>query len=117
MSDCKSQGGGKITIPAGKYLLSPFNLTSNIELHLERDCILLASTDHSKWNIVESLPSYPKDPNGGRVGAFISGCNISNVSITGYGTIDGQGIAWWEVDGLLYGRPRLIEPMYCNNFK
>jgi polygalacturonase len=34
----------------------------------------------------------------------------------GAGTIDGQGDAWWETEGLQYGRPRLIEPMYCRNF-
>ena len=53
-----------------------------------------------------------------RAGAFIGGCNITNSSIRGYGTIDGQGDAWWNADSsaYLYGRPRLIEPMYCTNF-
>lgn len=48
--------------------------------------------------------------------AFIGGLNIENSSIRGEGTIDGQGSAWWDQDGLTYGRPRLIEPMYCKNF-
>ena len=42
--------------------------------------------------------------------------NITNSSIRGSGTIDGQGSAWWDNPDLQYGRPRLIEPMYCQNF-
>lgn len=48
--------------------------------------------------------------------AFIGGVGIANSSIRGAGTIDGQGSGWWETEGLQYGRPRLIEPMYCSNF-
>ena len=107
--------GGRIVFPVGRYLLSPFNLTSNIELYLEENAILLATTDHTKWPIVQNLPGYPAEPSG-RVGAFISGTNITNVKIIGPGTIDGQGSAWWNKDGLIYGRPRLIEPMFCKSF-
>jgi polygalacturonase len=55
----KCSGGGRIVFPAGKYLLSPFNLTSNLELYLEADSTLLASTDFSRWPIVPPFPSYP----------------------------------------------------------
>lgn len=53
-----------------------------------------------------------------RCGPFIGGNNISNFSIRGRGTIDGQGEAWWNAEGgsFLHGRGRLIEPMYCSNF-
>lgn len=56
----KCADGGRITFPAGKYLLSPFNLTSNLELYLEEGSTLLASTDFSRWPIVAALPSYPE---------------------------------------------------------
>lgn len=51
--------GGRIVFPAGKYLLSPFNITSNMQLYLEKDSTLLATTDISRWPIVPPLPSYP----------------------------------------------------------
>lgn len=53
-----------------------------------------------------------------RCGSFIGGSNISNSSIRGHGTIDGQGAAWWDAESgaFLHGRGRLIEPMYCYNF-
>lgn len=111
--------GGQVFVPGpGTYLLSPFNLTSNIELYIDIGATLLASANFSSYPVVEPLPSYPDDYNGGRTGAFIGGNNISNVRISGLGTLDGQGQAWWNEDHSLfpYGRPRMIEPMYCTNF-
>ena len=35
---------------------------------------------------------------------------------TGNSVITGNGDSWWDADGLLYGRPRLIEPMFCSDF-
>jgi polygalacturonase len=110
------ESGGRVVVPAGNYLLSPFNMTSNMELFLDDDAVLMASTDFNHWTVVEPLPSYPTDY---RYGPFIGGDNIVNVTIRG-GTIDGQGQAWWDAerDGeLLHGRPRLIEPRYCQNFQ
>lgn len=109
---------GSVYVPLGKYLLSPFNLTSNSDLFLDLGAVLLASTDFSSWPIVINLPSYP-DPDGLRYGAFIGGVDIHNVTIRGSGTIDGQGQAWWDASAkgeLAYSRPRLIEPMYCSHF-
>jgi polygalacturonase len=108
--------GGVVVIPAGTYLLSPFNLTSNIDLLMDTNAKLIATTDFSRWPVVEPLPSYPTDI---RYGPFIGGNNIVNVSIRG-GAIDGQGQAWWDADAakeLAYGRPRLIEPRFCQNFQ
>ncbi len=51
--------GGQVRVPAGTYLLSPFNLSSNTELYLEAGSTLLATTDFSKWQVVAPLPSYP----------------------------------------------------------
>lgn len=55
----KCSDGGIITFPAGKYLLSPFELKSNIELNLQKDSVLLATTDWNRWPVVPPLPSYP----------------------------------------------------------
>lgn len=105
--------GGKVVVPAGSYLLSPFNMTSNTDLYLEAGAILLATTDFDRWPIVEALPSYQ---DGNRIAPFIGGIGIANSSIRGTGTIDGQGSAWWNAASLPFGRGRLIEPMYCTNF-
>ena len=109
---------GTVFVPGGRYVLSPFNLTSHTDLLLDDEAVLLATTDFSRWPVVSNLPSYP-DPEGLRYGAFIGGTHIHNVTIRGGGSIDGQGQAWWDAAAngeLVYGRPRLIEPMYCSHF-
>lgn len=55
----KCRAGGRIVFPAGRYLLSPFNITSNMELYLEKGSVLLATTDWSRWPVVAPFPSYP----------------------------------------------------------
>jgi len=55
----KCRDGGRIVFPAGQYLLSPFNITSNMELYLEKGSVLLATTDWSRWPVVAPFPSYP----------------------------------------------------------
>eukprot|EP01038_Epipyxis_sp_PR26KG_P008835 gene8835-11926_t len=113
----KCKDGGRIVIPPGRYLLSPFTLLSNIELHLEHDAELIATNDTLRWPIISNYPSYPPTGNGNmRVGPFIGGVGITNVSITGFGKINGQGSAWWDSANLPFGRPRLIEPMDCSYF-
>lgn len=57
LNDCHD--GGQIFFKSGKYLLSPFNLSSDMELYLDEGATLLATSDFDKWPIVEELPSYP----------------------------------------------------------
>lgn len=51
----------RVIVPEGNYLLYPFNLTSNLDLYLEENAILMATTDFSMWPKVASLPSYPPE--------------------------------------------------------
>jgi polygalacturonase len=65
------------------------------------------------------LPSYGH-PSGGlnspysgvRYCSLIHGDNLHNVTITGQGTINGQGPLWWaRIHQLNYTRPHLVEIM------
>ena len=118
-----------ILLPEGyNFLSAPLNLTSNRVFTVNG--VLSAVTDPDLWPVVAPLPSYPKPvENYGRMenryGAFIGLFEGSNVTITGTGTIDGQGFVWWERSGRLPGhkdtlkhtRPRLFEPMYSSNIR
>ncbi|MBO7728169.1 MAG: glycoside hydrolase family 28 protein, partial [Oscillospiraceae bacterium] len=44
---CTDLGGGRVVIPAGKYLSGTICLRSNVELHLESGAELIASLDAS----------------------------------------------------------------------
>ena len=56
---------------------------------------------------------------------FLSGRNLTDVTITGKGTIDGSGARWWEpaeearrkVPGYTLPRPNLIRIVGCKNLK
>jgi polygalacturonase len=117
-----AENGGSIIFSSGSYLLSPFELTSNLELVLaDEDSILIADDSQMyTWPTTEPYPSYAPESSGMRLSPFIGGSGIKNVTIRGPGTIDGRGQSWWDAaenHTLAYTRPRLLEPMYCSGFR
>jgi len=90
---CSKDNDGKVIVPSGKYLTGPIYLKSNINLHLEKDALILFSDNFndyppvkSRWEGVECFGYSP----------CVYGENLENISITGPGIIDGQGSAWWK---------------------
>ncbi|HOF42925.1 MAG TPA: glycoside hydrolase family 28 protein [Candidatus Moranbacteria bacterium] len=92
--DCAKNGGGKVIIPKGKWLTGPIKLQSNIDLHLEEGAEVSFSTNFSDYLPVvfsrfEGIELYNYSP-------LIYAKDCENVAITGKGTLDGQGEAWWR---------------------
>lgn len=86
---CRQAGGGKVVIPAnGVFLTGPFDLTSNMELHLEAGATLLANPDTA----VYQKSAFRENPGEGTI--WIGGQDLHDISITGLGVIDGNGIAF-----------------------
>lgn len=81
-------GGGRVTIPAGRHLVGQLDLKSGVELHLEKGAVLEAAYGLENYRVV-TLP-YSE----GTWSAIIMGLNVTNVAVTGEGTIDGQGPKW-----------------------
>jgi len=75
LNNCIPGEIGRVFVPPGKYLLSPFNLTSNMELHLDIGSVLLPTTDFSKWSLISEFPSYPDNV------SFFSCCTTCNCSL------------------------------------
>ena len=111
--------GGKVEIPAGKFLTGTLHLRSNVELHLDQDAVLLGS---SKRKDYEKVVWH----------CLLSADKIHDIKITGEGTIDGQGaelakdvlhmVATGEVKIPPKGwrpseldRPEIIEMNSCKN--
>ena len=91
--DLEHRGGGHLVVPAGVWITGPIALRSNVDLHIERDAIILFSPDKSLYPI---LP--PDEGTGGKLCTPpVSATHISNFSITGQGIIDGNGEAWRPV--------------------
>ena len=91
ISDCSAKGGGVVVIPAGTWLTGPIELQSNVNLHLDRNSVLQFTKDFDQYPIVEG---YYEGQAAGRCKSPISGKDLQNVAITGYGIIDGNGDAW-----------------------
>lgn len=83
-------GGGHLIVPSGIWLTGPIRLRSNIDLHLEKDAIVLFSSDKSLFPVI------PADQ--GTSGTMrtppVFAHNISNFMITGEGVFDGNGEYW-----------------------
>ncbi len=78
-------GGGRVVVPAGRFLSGPLTLRSRIDLHLEKDAVLLMS---------QRFADYPKGAN--VFLKFIAAEGLEDVRVSGPGTIDGQGQPWWD---------------------
>jgi len=119
---CAEAGGGKVIFTTGNYLSGTIVMKSNVNLHLEQNAVLLASTNHKDFPL-QPLPKYRshKDQSGGFY-AFIYAEGAVNISITGSGIIDGQGKQQkprYEnpIAGDIDGRPRNILFISCKNIR
>lgn len=89
IDSCASVGGGIVLLPAPFiFMAGPIELRSNVELHIQVGAVLLANPREE----VYTRSAFRKNPGEGML--WISGENLSNVTISGHGKIDGNGIAF-----------------------
>lgn len=94
---CAGAGGGRVVVPAGRFLTGPIHLRSNVNLHVVRDATVAFSQDpkaylpavFTRWEGVELMNYSP----------FIYAFEQENVAVTGEGTLDGQAHPWWPWKG------------------
>jgi len=114
---CTEAGGGTVVFPAGTYLSGTLMLREHVNLHLEEGATLLGSINLEDYPEIKSqVPHYYQDV---VLRSLIFGENLSHVSITGKGTIDGQGAAFVvrtskKPDRYL-DRPYIIRMIDCRN--
>ena len=110
IDEASAAGGGRVLVPAGVHRTGSLQLRSDIELHLEAGATLQLVPEPELYPPVTARwEGAPVDVH--RPGLYASGAR--NVAITGFGTIDGGGQAWWERSrdqgsGLSHPRPTLI---------
>lgn len=107
-------GGGTAYLPPGTYLSGGIELKSRVTLRLEAGATLLGSTDLADYPPHEGPPA---DCDAGqRHLVFARGA--TDIAITGAGTIDGQGRAFWEPSGRPPTPPdRLWADVITHNWK
>lgn len=89
------QGGGRVTVPAGTYLCGSIRMKSNIELHLEAGAKIIAASASMKAYDESEPFGFPEYQDGGHTyfhNSLIWADGQHNISITGRGLIDGDGL-------------------------
>lgn len=114
---CEAKGGGTVLLTPGTYLSGPIVLKSNITLKLDKGATLLGSPDFKDYPQITEFNAPGRQ-------ALVSATNADHVSITGHGTINGNGSLWWKaarkvkdagVVGNHFTRPRLIVFNHCDH--
>lgn len=77
IDEVSAKGGGQVVVPPGNFATGTIFLKSGVDLHLQAGATLLGSTNFSDYPVRRS--------------ALIRAMKQDNISITGQGTIDGQG--------------------------
>lgn len=97
IDDCYKNGGGKVVIPAGKYVTGTVWLRSNVELYLEMGALLIASTNMEDYNDENAYEQNFGSAVEQWVGKhLILAVECNNVAVTGFGVIDGRGDFFFE---------------------
>jgi hypothetical protein len=88
IDECYKSGGGRVIFPAGSYLSGTILLKDNIILQLNKDALLLGSTNVDDYQNMDPF----MDGLGVDVGwALLVAVDAKNIGIEGEGVIDGQG--------------------------
>lgn len=87
---CHSNGGGTVYIPAGDYLSGTLILKSHVNLHLSSGATLLGSTDLDDYQA--TTPEFLTYAEVNYTDySLLYAEKAENISVSGEGTIDGQG--------------------------
>ena len=121
---CHANGGGRVVVPAGVFRSGTIYMKNNVELHLAMGATLLGSGNHNDYP-KQPQPDYRThlDPEGWF--ALIYGEGLTNIALTGYGTINGNGAALTGLPGSgspthaddMFGRPRAILFISCKQVR
>jgi polygalacturonase len=122
LDECGKAGGGIVRFSAGVYLSRPISLRSKTTIELDAGATLQATTNQNDFMIA---PGVWFKARGNDFIPFISGRDLTDVTFTGGGTIDGSGSVWWgeaekareRVPGYTLPRPNLIVLQRCRNVR
>lgn len=92
IDEVSKAGGGRVILSGGTFLVTPFEIKSGVELHIEADAILLASPDLEDYPERTDVRHYDSAamPRFRNV-SLIYADEADNIAITGRGIIDCNG--------------------------
>ncbi len=103
---CTAAGGGRVIIPAGRFVTGTIYLKDNVELYLEMGAVLKATADLDLYNDLDAYPeNYQWAPEGWNYKHLIIAAHVTNVAVTGPGKIEGCAEAF-------FAAPRHVSDFY-----
>ena len=105
---CSEASGGRVVVPAGMYMTGTLVLRSHVNLYLEQGATLYGSTRLEDYRPMKT--DYVSLRTQTATVQLLYADHVEDVSIGGYGTIDGRGRAFkklsWNDEGIT--RPHLL---------
>jgi parallel beta-helix repeat protein len=102
VNDCHNHGGGKIIIPPGIFVTGTIKLYGNMNLYLEPGSVL-SGTENDQDYLYQKDFGFSGPGAGSKTGILVAN-NEENISITGFGTINGNGTHSMYMDSLQMGQ-------------
>jgi len=114
---CNADGGGTVVIAQGAYITGTIHLKSHVNLHIDAGATLLGSADIADYPDDTHKQMYKNERHMDR--CLIFARDAHGISITGTGTIDGQGDRQnFPNEGDPRGnRPMMIRLVDCSNIR
>lgn len=118
-----AEGGGVITVPKGTFLSGALFFKPGTHLHLEEGARLKGSDDIADFPVI---PTRMEGQSLNYFAALINADGLDGFTLTGKGTIDGNGLRYWKAFWLRRSwnkactnmdeqRPRLVYLSRCRN--
>lgn len=125
----EADGGGRIVVPAGTFLSGALFFKPGTTLHLEKGACIKGS------DVISNFPLIPSRMEGRSIyyyAALINAYQVDGFSITGTGTVNGNGLRYWKqfwnlrkerrkegrsCTNLEVHRPRLVFLWGCDNLR
>ncbi len=118
-----SQGGGVLVIPKGVFLSGALFFKPKTHLYITEGAVLKGSDNIADY---PNIPSRIEGKSIDYFSALVNAYGVDGFTISGKGTIDGNGLKYWEAfwqrrkenpqcTNLEVSRPRLVFIWKCNN--
>ncbi|HUI29602.1 MAG TPA: glycosyl hydrolase family 28 protein [Candidatus Acidoferrales bacterium] len=115
IDSCYNAGGGTVEFMNGKFITGPITLKSSVIFQVDSSAVIYGTTYVKAYYPVgyDTTQSMP----GSLQPLIACAKNSANITITGNGVIDGQGLPWWNAYNANnnYPRPRLIQLSHAQN--
>lgn len=118
IQSASSRGGGTVLVPSGVYRCYSIHMASHVDLHLEKGaCILAAFPGEGSYDLPEpnEFDMYQDFGHSHWHNSLLWGENLVDITISGYGMFDGEGlkrVGEYQNDG---GANKLLALKNCRN--